>query len=138
MILLIIDCDGWRSLVSWIIFEMDEGKEDKRGAQKARVKVAIRVRPFIEKERHENTCIDTRSDFELVIGGDKSFKYDRVFKEDSPQTAVYEQCIRELVLNCFDGYNAAVLAYGQTGSTPSSTQAARHSPWAQQPPTSQT
>ena len=30
---------------------------------------------------------------------------------------MYEQCIRELVLNCFDGYNAAVLAYGQTGST---------------------
>ena len=53
----------------------------------------------------------------MVIGGDHSFKFDRVFREDSPQSAVYEECIRELVLNCFDGYNAAVLAYGQTGST---------------------
>lgn len=102
------------------------------------MKVAIRVRPFIEKERHENTCIDTRSDFELIIGGDRSFKYDRVFREDSPQVAVYEQCIRELVLSCFDGYNAAVLAYGQTGSISCASQAARHSPWVLRPPTSQT
>ena len=113
-------------------------REEKRGAQKARVKVAIRVRPFIEKERHENGCIDFRSDAELVIGGDRSYKFDRVFREDSPQAAVYEQCIRELVLNCFDGYNAAVLAYGQTGSTLSTSKAARPSRWALRPPTSLT
>jgi hypothetical protein len=37
-----------------IIIQMDlQGvREDKRGLQKARVKVAIRVRPFVEKERH--------------------------------------------------------------------------------------
>ncbi len=37
-------------------------RDDKRGAQKTRVKVAIRVRPFIEKEKHENGCIEFRSD----------------------------------------------------------------------------
>lgn len=51
---------------------------------------------------------------------------------------MYEQCIRELVMSCFDGYNAAVLAYGQTGSTLSASQVARPSPWAPLPPTSPT
>lgn len=112
-------------------------REERRGGGggKARVKVAIRVRPFIEKEKNENGCIDFRSETELVIGGDRSYKFDRVFREDSPQASVYEQCIRELVLNCFDGYNAAVLAYGQTGSTDKSTQVAKHSQWALRPVT---
>jgi hypothetical protein len=44
------------------------------------VKVAIRVRPFIEKERQESGCIEFRSDSELVIGGERSFKFDWVFR----------------------------------------------------------
>lgn len=72
-------------------------------------------------------CVEIKSDTDIVIGTDKSltndknncreYKYDRVFKEDSPQNDVYEHCIKDLVLSCFEGYNAAVLAYGQTGST---------------------
>jgi hypothetical protein len=78
----------------------------------------------------EQSCIEFKSDSEIVIDGNRSYKFDRVFREDSPQVEVYTHCIRELVLSCFDGYNAAVLAYGQTGSTPPLTQAAKPSPWA--------
>lgn len=53
---------------------------------------------------------------EIIIGNERSFKFDRVFKESSAQEEVYDECIKDLVVGCFEGYNAAVLAYGQTGS----------------------
>lgn len=36
--------------------------------------------------------------------------------ESSPQSDVYDSCVRGLVAQCFEGYNSAILAYGQTGS----------------------
>ena len=95
-----------------------------------RVKVAIRVRPLLEREliNGYRICTNVRSPSEIIIGnellastdknGPREYKYDRVFKEQEPQDEVYVNCIRDLVLGCFEGYNAAVLAYGQTGSTP--------------------
>ena len=53
---------------------------------------------------------------ELIIGNDRCFKFDKVFPINTPQTHVFETCVQNLVLGCFDGYNATVLAYGQTGS----------------------
>jgi len=39
-----------------------------------------------------------------------------VLDESSPQSDVYDSCVRGLVEQCFEGYNSAILAYGQTGS----------------------
>ena len=65
---------------------------------------------------HDRNCVEMVSKKEVIIGQDRSFKFDNVFEESSTQAQVYEECIRELVFGCFEGYNAAVLAYGQTGS----------------------
>ena len=88
------------------------------------------------------TCTHIKSQQDIVIGheglssGDKNgpreYKFDQVFREDSPQDSVYVNCIRELVLGCFEGYNAAVLAYGQTGSSCGPMQVGRRTPWEQQ------
>ena len=98
--------------------EMELESADKR-LSKNRVKVAIRARPMISRElmSHDRPCIEVASKQEVIIGGDRSFKFDRVFGESSRQEEVYEECVRDLVVGCFEGYNAAVLAYGQTGST---------------------
>jgi hypothetical protein len=50
------------------------------------------------------------------LGNEKLFKFDKVFDEGSRQEEVYDSCVRELVSQCFEGYNSAILAYGQTGS----------------------
>lgn len=50
------------------------------------------------------------------MGKDKSFKFDRVFDQDADQEEIYDVCTKNLILGCFEGYNATVLAYGQTGS----------------------
>jgi kinesin family member 27 len=66
---------------------------------------------------------------EIVIGKERIFKFDRVFAGNSSQQEVYDDCIKDLVLGCFEGYNAAVLAYGQTGSTAYISQAGKHTQW---------
>lgn len=82
------------------------------------VQVAVRVRPLIEREILENSrvCVRAESGGELVVGNERSFKFDRVFPINSQQAPVFETCVQNLVLGCFEGYNATVLAYGQTGS----------------------
>jgi hypothetical protein len=52
----------------------------------------------------------------LVIGKDRTFTFDKVFDIATNQEQVFELCVKNLVLGCFQGYNATVLAYGQTGS----------------------
>ncbi len=43
-----------------------------------------------------------------------TFTYDYVFKEDTPQPLVYNEAVAHLVKSFMDGYNATILAYGQT------------------------
>lgn len=39
-----------------------------------------------------------------------------MFDIDSQQEQIYTQCIEKLIEGCFEGYNATVFAYGQTGA----------------------
>lgn len=45
-----------------------------------------------------------------------SFKFDYVYGESSTQAFVYENTAKPAVLSTLEGYNATVLAYGQTGT----------------------
>lgn len=47
---------------------------------------------------------------------DSPFTFDRTFDMNSTQEQVFDSCVKNLVLGCFNGFNASVLAYGQTGS----------------------
>jgi len=49
------------------------------------------------------------------IGG-QTFCYDEVFPESASQADVFQYRVDPLVQRCLDGYNATVLAYGQTSS----------------------
>jgi hypothetical protein len=51
----------------------------------SRVRVAIRVRPFIAKEiaNTENSCVCTTGKTSIVLGRDREFKFDRVFDQNS-------------------------------------------------------
>uniref|UniRef100_A0A183BHN7 Kinesin-like protein n=1 Tax=Globodera pallida TaxID=36090 RepID=A0A183BHN7_GLOPA len=83
------------------------------------VRVAVRIRPQSVHERVQNVpqCLTvTHGKPQLTIGREKTFTYDYVFDQQTPQEIVYEKCVEELVESSFDGYNATVFAYGQTGS----------------------
>lgn len=48
--------------------------------------------------------------------GGQTFCYDEVFPESATQAEVFQYRIEPLVQRCLNGYNASVLAYGQTSS----------------------
>jgi len=45
-----------------------------------------------------------------------SFKFDYVYDQDCTQSFVYENTAKPAVLSSLEGYNATLLAYGQTGT----------------------
>ncbi|XP_054472357.1 kinesin-like protein KIF21B [Anoplopoma fimbria] len=83
------------------------------------VKVALRIRPQMAKEKIEgcHVCtLVTPGEPQVLLGKDKAFTYDFVLDIDSEQQQIYQACVYKLIEGCFDGYNATVFAYGQTGS----------------------
>lgn len=103
-------------------------------------KVVIRVRPPLPRELQgyrEYQCtsmVDAKSgqiitiseNLPAVLSGAASadgllyatyrFTFDHVYDQDSSQQEVYNQSARPLVLSTLQGYNAAIIAYGQTGT----------------------
>ncbi|PFX25964.1 Kinesin-like protein KIF27 [Stylophora pistillata] len=83
------------------------------------VKVAVRVRPLVGKEKVHNVpqCVRFIPEKpQLILGKDRGFTFDYVFPPIASQTEVYEKCVEPLVKSCMEGYNATVFAYGQTSS----------------------
>ncbi|XP_048352038.1 kinesin-like protein KIF21B isoform X2 [Sphaerodactylus townsendi] len=83
------------------------------------VKVAVRIRPQMPKEKIEGCHICTSvtpGEPQVLLGKDKAFTYDFVFDLDTWQERIYTTCVSKLIEGCFEGYNATVLAYGQTGA----------------------
>lgn len=46
----------------------------------------------------------------------QSFTFDYVYDERSSQEFVYENTAKQSVISVLEGYNATVIAYGQTGT----------------------
>ncbi|XP_053922388.1 kinesin-like protein KIF21A isoform X5 [Cuculus canorus] len=89
------------------------------GQDESSVRVAVRIRPQLAKEKIEGCHICTSvtpGEPQVFLGKDKAFTFDYVFNIDSQQEEIYRQCIEKLIEGCFEGYNATVFAYGQTGA----------------------
>ncbi|CAH8510195.1 unnamed protein product [Schistosoma mattheei] len=83
------------------------------------VKVGVRVRPLSDSEVNDgsSTCLSyPNEENQLIIGNDRLFGFDYVFKETDSQEHVYKKAALPMVENILKGYNATLFAYGQTGS----------------------
>ncbi|XP_068600791.1 kinesin family member 4 [Brachionichthys hirsutus] len=83
------------------------------------VRVALRCRPMIEKERLEGcqSCLTfVPGEPQVIVGTEKAFTYDYVFDPTAEQEEVFTTAVSSLLDGLFKGYHATVLAYGQTGS----------------------
>ncbi|XP_035003823.2 kinesin-like protein KIF21A isoform X2 [Hippoglossus stenolepis] len=83
------------------------------------VRVALRIRPQLAKEKIEGCHICTYvmpGEPQVMLGKDKAFTYDYVFDMDTQQDTIYTHCTESLIDGCLEGYNATIFAYGQTGS----------------------
>ncbi|XP_047189318.1 kinesin-like protein KIF21A isoform X5 [Scophthalmus maximus] len=89
------------------------------GQDESTVRVALRIRPQLAREKIEGCHICTYvmpGEPQVILGKDKAFTYDYMFDMDSQQDAIYTSCTEKLIDGCLEGYNATVFAYGQTGS----------------------
>ncbi|XP_041642709.1 kinesin-like protein KIF27 [Cheilinus undulatus] len=83
------------------------------------VRVAVRVRPLLRTEilRHHRECIrEDKDTSQVVVGLNKVFTFDHTFGPTASQEDVYKSCVRPLVENLVEGFNATVFCFGQTGS----------------------
>ena len=91
--------------------------EQAAAAPRERVRVAVRVRPLTEGAKRATAC--AKNKLRLKTAHDeKAFKFDVVFDEAATQDRVYAHTAQKLVERVFDGRNATIMAYGQTGAAP--------------------
>ncbi|KAM3135862.1 hypothetical protein pb186bvf_011991 [Paramecium bursaria] len=97
-----------------------------------KVKVAVRLRPFIEEElmsKDKSVCIDSldqnknmiiskhqdqkkvKKDFEK-----RQFLFDAVFDPKANQQTIYNEVGRSVVDSVIKGFNGTIFCYGQTGT----------------------
>jgi len=83
-----------------------------------KIKVAIRIRPPIGREKEFEEAISVPNNQTIVIQKSKQrseMQFDRVFDTTTTQEQVFEE-IRENIDSVLDGYNGTIFAYGQTGT----------------------
>uniref|UniRef100_A0AC35UDL1 Kinesin motor domain-containing protein n=1 Tax=Rhabditophanes sp. KR3021 TaxID=114890 RepID=A0AC35UDL1_9BILA len=83
-----------------------------------KVKVVVRIRPQNRlKETSYNIVTGVVEEWNQVkIPIDKTYTFDKVFDIGSEQGEIFEFCALPLIHAAFKGYNATILAYGQTGA----------------------
>ncbi|XP_068055724.1 kinesin-like protein KIF14 isoform X1 [Anomalospiza imberbis] len=103
--------------------------EDVFKVKNSKVIVAVRVRPFSNREKTENSFpVISMSGSETIVQNPStnqvySFSYDFSFwsfdkghPNFASQAKIYETLALPLLERAFEGYNACLFAYGQTGS----------------------
>lgn len=93
------------------------------------VKVAVRVRPLVTSELNSgcrNIIEKTPGAHQLLVTGgvqggingkaNDVYTFNNVFMPEDSQVKVYDEAVKPMIENLFQGYNVTILAYGQTGS----------------------
>ena len=101
---------------------MKSNKENKEGKLE-RVKVSVRVRPFLDSEK----AIDPTSPIESIDKkrnvitilkeyDKKTFTYDHLYNDKSTQSEIFDETSKDVVKSVLKGFNGTIFAYGQTGT----------------------
>ena len=76
------------------------------------VKVGVRIRPLLSKERHQNNSL-TNYDNESIEFKGQTFTYDNVFGLDLSQQELYQNTASPMLKSFLDGFNVTIIAYGK-------------------------
>ncbi|XP_052054536.1 kinesin-like protein KIF22 isoform X2 [Apodemus sylvaticus] len=90
----------------------------------ARVRVAVRLRPFMdaETEAKEPSCVRAVDSCSLEVANWRKYQetlkyqFDAFYGEKSTQQEVYIGSVQPILRHLLEGQNASVLAYGPTGA----------------------
>eukprot|EP01135_Chromosphaera_perkinsii_P002646 Nk52_evm14s226 gene=Nk52_evmTU14s226 len=95
------------------------------GSTQENVKVAVRVRPFNEREagKESKSCISVHGNSLTMVNPfdngkkkENQFTFDYCYPMETTQDRVYRDLGAPLLRKALEGYNTTIFAYGQTGS----------------------
>lgn len=91
------------------------------GPAKAAVQVFCRIRPTNKTEAAAGayTCVthgEQNIEIKTEETGQNKFNFDAIFGMDSTQQEVFNHIAGALITDVLSGYNATILAYGQSGT----------------------
>lgn len=88
-----------------------------QGGEGSQVRVGVRIRPLTPKETSEGgkVVVDGNAFHRTVELGKRKFTYDSVFHSTVSQSDLYSNVAPPLLDSFLNGFNATILAYGQTG-----------------------
>ncbi|NWS65965.1 KIF14 protein, partial [Crotophaga sulcirostris] len=111
------------------LVESNSTEKDYFKVENSKVIVAVRVRPFSNREKNDNSLpVISMSGSETTVRNpatnqvynfsyDFSFwSFDKCHPNFASQTMIYKTLAVPLLERAFEGYNACLFAYGQTGS----------------------
>ena len=81
-----------------------------------KVTVAVRIRPLLENEDTSSVCVTPVDPQRVCVGSKRMFSVDAVLNVADSTEHLFETHVKPLVDMFTEGYNATVLAYGQTGT----------------------
>lgn len=103
----------------------NDNSNNTNGTSSESIQVCVRVRPLMFHEQGTSQCVDVVKDvyadhpciIKIAEGDNKphQFTFDETFPVSTTQKQVFQRRVTPLIERCIDGYNATVLAYGQTG-----------------------
>lgn len=119
-----------------VTFERSMSRKSLTAEASKNFKVVIRVRPPLPRELDGGfvNCVRFESDrmisisesfgreeqgndaFDPSLYATHQFTFDNVYSPQADQKMVYETTARDAVLSTLQGYNATIIAYGQTGT----------------------
>jgi hypothetical protein len=79
----------------------------------SRVKVGVRVRPLVSKEKSQHLTIEQTDSDSLVFKGQQTFTFDHVFGIDLSQQQLYDETAAPMLRSFLDGYHCTIICYGQ-------------------------
>jgi len=100
--------------------ESFENLGEKMSGSTNRVRVALNCRPLLPHEVDEGCqkslfCNPSMSTI-CTANADKMFTFDHVYDETVECEKVFNDCVKPLLSDALQGFNATVFAYGQTGA----------------------
>nr|XP_020862474.1 kinesin-like protein KIF22 isoform X2 [Phascolarctos cinereus] len=103
--------------------QLSKGRTSRRPTV-ARVRVAVRLRPFVEEANStsESSCVRGLDGCSLEIANGRNsqetlkYQFDAFYGETSTQQDIYVGFVHPILRHLMNGQNASVLAYGPTGA----------------------
>lgn len=114
-----MELDSEEEKLHKIAQERNGDEINKANKSSENVMVMVRCRPFLDKKRPQEECLQRVRVDELdkcIEIDDRSFYFDYVFGQEANNELVYMKSARQLVESAFLGYNCTIFLYGQTGT----------------------